>query len=224
MQSPFMKIPGKVEFHPTDAEELIGTIPGPNPMAMLGQLPVIGQWGLAPKYRNYHCGACGQSTNGRIVCDLQRPDGAKVCWCLCSCDKSEPSIIIEKGGAVVQIPIAQEFASRPEWPAELSRLFDEAARSYGAGAFTATALVCRKVLMACACQEGDTDGKQFVTYVDYITNTVLTFPKAKTAIDAIRTIGNDANHDVKFVSQADARRAMEIVTYLLNTVYSLPAA
>jgi hypothetical protein len=63
-----------------------------------------------------------------------------------------------------------------------------------------------------------------VEYVTYITNTVLTFPKAKDSIDKIRDIGNDANHDVAFVAPDDARRAMQIVTYMLNTIYSLPAS
>jgi hypothetical protein len=69
-------------------------------------------------------------------------------------------------------------------------------------------MVCRKVLMVCACQEGDTDGKKFVEYVDHITTNVLTFAKAKDPIDKIRTIGNDANHNVKFVGRDDAKRAM----------------
>ena len=85
-------------------------------------------------------------------------------------------------------------------------------------------MAARKLLMACACHEGDTDGKRFVEYVDYITNTVLTFPKAKDAIDKIRSIGNDANHKIQLVPRDAARRALQIVTYMLNTIYSLPSA
>lgn len=123
-----------------------------------------------------------------------------------------------------QLPEAREFQAGEKWPPELEQLFDEAAKAYAAGAFTACALVCRKVLMACACQEGDTDGKHFADYVDYITNTVLTFPKAKDSIDKIRGIGNEANHKIRFVSRDDARRAMSIVSYMLTTIYSLPSA
>jgi len=104
------------------------------------------------------------------------------------------------------------------------RLFDEAAKAYAAGAYTATAMLCRKILMACACHEGDKDGKAFTDYVTYITGTVLTFPKAKDAIDKIRGIGNEANHNVKFVSRDDAKKAMQIATYMLTTIYSLPSA
>ena len=68
--------------------------------------------------------------------------------------------------------------------------------------------------MACACHEEATDVKRFTEYVDYITGTVLTFPRAKSAMDAIRTIGNEANH----------QRFLQIVTYMLNAIYSLPSA
>ena len=60
--------------------------------------------------------------------------------------------------------------------------------------------------------------------MDYITDTVLTFPKARDAIKKIKDIGNVANHDIAFVAEADARRAMQIVTYMLSAIYSLPSS
>ena len=53
---------------------------------------------------------------------------------------------------------------------------------------------------------------------------MLTFPKAKDSIDKIRTIGNEANHTIRFVNREDARRAQSIITYMLNTIYSLPSS
>lgn len=194
------------------------------PITAAEQQGVLG--GIVPRHRTYPCGACAQTTNGRVLASLKRDqDGATVQWCVCSCSREEPSVMIERGGAVVsQIPEAREFEAGDRWPPELGQLFDEAARAFAAGAFTATAMVCRKVLMACACQEGDADGKPFTQYVDYIVGTVLTFPRAKEAIDKIRGIGNEANHKVKFVSRDDARRALSIVSYMLSTIYSLPSA
>lgn len=184
------------------------------------------QQGINPKHRPYPCGACGKDTNGRVVATAKREcDGAVVHWCICTCSKEEPTTIIERGGTVVsQLPEAREFQVGERWPPELEQLFEEAAKAYAAGAFTASAMVSRKILMACACHEGDTDGKKFVDYVDYITNKVLTFPKAKDSIDKIRGIGNEANHKVFFVGRDDARRALSIVSYMLATIYSLPSA
>jgi Domain of unknown function (DUF4145) len=78
--------------------------------------------------------------------------------------------------------------------------------------------------MVCACDKGEKDGKPFTDYVDYLTNTVIGYGAVKTSIDAIRTIGNEATHEVKIVNEPEATRAMKIVTYLLKTIYSLPAA
>jgi len=205
-------------FHPQQPEEY-------NLPQQLGGTQAARQFGFRPKYRDFQCGACGTKTAGRVLCDVERSDGSTILWCQCSCDKKEPTIIVEQAGSVVsQLPMIKEFAVSDSWPPELAKLYEEAARSLSAGACTACAMVCRKLLMSTACHEGDDDGKSFVDYVKYITDKILTFPKAKDSIDKIRGIGNEANHNVSFVTPDDARRAMQIVTYMLNTIYSLPAA
>lgn len=209
--------PGAVEFHPLSEIELAkGNHVG----------VTLHHFGIGPKHKNYTCGVCGGTTNGRVLCDVQRvSDGARVSWCWCSCERGKPTILVEKDGMTLShFPIAKEFHAKPNWPPDLAKLYEEAAKSFSAGAFTACAMVCRKLLMATACHEGEQDGKSFVEYVGFITTSVLAFPKAQLAIDRIRTIGNDANHNVQFVSEDDAKRAMEIVTYLLATIYSLPSA
>lgn len=125
---------------------------------------------------------------------------------------------------ISQLPLAREHHAGADWPANLRDLYEEAAKSYAAEAYTATAMLCRKLLMACACDKGDTPGKNFTDYVDYLTTIVLPYQAAKDSIDAIRDIGNQANHEIKFVAKQEAARAMSIVTYLLTTIYSLPSA
>ncbi len=214
--------PGDIVFHPLRAEEY-------NLPQQYGfQFPQ--QLGVRPRYKDYACGACGSANSGRVICDLIRAsDGATVSWCVCSCERREPTVFIEKDGTVIsQLPTAREFHANKHWPPDLSALYEEAARSYCGGAYTAAAMVCRKLLMACACYEQSEanqipkDGLPFTEYVDYIVDTAIPFPRAKTAIDSIRTIGNDANHKVTFVTQTDAERAMRIVTYTLDTLYTLP--
>jgi hypothetical protein len=208
--------PGDMSFHPMHAEEY--RMPQHFGQA-LSNLPV------RPIHEDYLCGACGKSTNGRVLCHMfRKDDNAKIQWCMCSCEREEPSLIITRDGkGIAQFPIARHYHAHPSWPADLATLYDEAAKSYSAGAFTATTMVCRKILMVCASHEGDTTSKNFQGNVEFITNNVLNFPKAKAAIDAIRTIGNEANHEIQFIAEPDAKRAMDIVTYMLNTIYALPA-
>jgi hypothetical protein len=183
----------------------------------------LSEKGIDPQHKQYVCGACGEKTTGRIVAETCR--GAdQVLWCLCSCPRMEPAILIEKGDEMIsQMPAPKEFHAGPGWPPDLAQLFSEAAQCYASGAYTATAMVCRKILMVCACAEGAEDGKPFASYVDKIIE-VLSFERARNAIDAIRHIGNDANHALQFVGRDGARRALSIVAYMLNTMYSLPSA
>src|SRR5205807_8779544 len=138
-------------------------------------------------------------------------------FCACACGGPTALVILDKDGTILkQAPAPLQFKPNALWPTSLSKLFEEASSAYAAGAMTACAMVCRKILMACACEQGDADGQSFAHYVDYITNTVLTYPKAKASIDQIRQVGNDANHDITFVEKADAEKAMRTITYLLD--------
>ncbi len=207
--------PGVI-FHPVRVEEY--NIPN---TPYQPQPPTF--YGTRPRWREFICGECGSPVQGRVVADLLRKDGDMTLWCLCPCEGA--SVILERNGNVIrQSPVALQFTAAPDWPTTLKQLYEEAAKSHAANAHTAAAMVCRKVLMVCACEKGAKDGLTFTQYVDHITKNVLTFPAAQNAIDAIRGIGNDANHQVAMVNQADAERAMRIVTYMLNTIYSFPAA
>jgi hypothetical protein len=200
----------KVQFFPMTNEESIAVI----------------KKRINPNHIGFLCGACGESTNGRVIACMTRSlDGADVFWCHCSCQREEPTLIVAKGTSTVsQLPLAQAFHASTSWPGDLQRLFDEAAKAFAAGAYTASAMAARKVLMACACEKGAKEGENFLDYVTHITDKVLLYPPAKASIDRIRTIGNEANHKVAFVSRDDAQRALEIVRYMLNTIYALPGA
>jgi len=216
--------PQLLAFHPQCADEY-------NINANISQ-HVVQQAGIRPQYREYSCGSCGSNTTGRILCDITRTrDGTTVQWCICACDRQEPAIVVSKDGVdVMQLPQPKQFHSDPKWPTDLATLYEEASKSYSAGAYTSASMVCRKILMACACHEqakaGETvqEGKRFIEYVDYLADKVLAFPAAKKPIDVIRDIGNDANHHVTFVNQPDAERSMKIVHHMLNTIYTFPEA
>lgn len=174
-----------------------------------------------PVYEDYTCGECCKPVHGRVIASAN-DERLTVLWTICSC--GQPSCLILDGGYITgQWPMPKEYSPSKEWPEDLRRLFEEAALAFAGGAHTAVSMVCRKLLMVCACLEGDSDGKSFLNYVDFITKNVLSFPKAKTAIDKIRAIGNDANHDVAFVSAADAMTSLNIVKSLLDAIYKLPA-
>lgn len=171
----------------------------------------------------YTCGGCGSKVRGRVIAD-GNPGNSNdlVTWCYCVC--GQPTSFKMVNGVVDQYPRALEFTVRTDWPSELQDLFKESALAFTGTAYTASAMVSRKILMLIAAKEGSQDISNFGKCVDFITNSVLTYPKAKPAIDVIRQIGNEANHQVQFVNETDSRRSLKIVELVLTAVYSLPAA
>lgn len=174
----------------------------------------------------YRCAGCGSTTHGRVIAKAiyagQAYDRGTIYWCLCVCGQPTIGRYSDTNKTFHQHPRAIEFVPGDKWPADVTRLYAEAALCFSASAFTAAAMLCRKILMVCAVDKGDGPDRKFIQYVDFITTKILVLPQAKTSIDKIRNIGNDANHDVAFVEKKDARMAMEIINYMLTTIYSLP--
>jgi hypothetical protein len=104
-------------------------------------------------------------------------------------------------------------------PADLAALYGEARASAGAGAPTAAVMACRKILMHIAVEEGAKPGQTFVAYVDHLVNNHYAPPKSKVWVDFIRTLGNDANHEIKLMTTTDAQIAMKFVEMLFEFLY-----
>jgi len=81
--------------------------------------------------------------------------------------------------------------------------------------FTAAAMCCRKLLMNIAVEKGAPANRTYQQYVDYLIENHLP-PDAKDWVDQIREIGNEANHEIRLVKQADAKEAVGFVSMLLK--------
>jgi Domain of unknown function (DUF4145) len=90
-------------------------------------------------------------------------------------------------------------------------------------AHTAAVMCCRKLLMNVAVSEGAEVGKGFAYYVKYLADEGHIPPKATTWVDYIRNKGNDANHEIKIMTRADAERLIKFSEMLLRIMYEHPA-
>src|SRR5467141_1521301 len=116
-----------------------------------------------PVFQGYQCGWCHSVVHGRMVAKWPRPSqGATAMLCACACGGPTALVILDADGTILkQAPASLQFKPNALWPTSLSKLFEEASSAYAAGAMTACAMVCRKILMACACEQGDADGQGF---------------------------------------------------------------
>jgi hypothetical protein len=107
-------------------------------------------------------------------------------------------------------------------PATVSEAYGEARSCMSVNAYTATTLLCRKLLMNVAVAEGANPGEQFVAYVSYLESNGYVPPKGKPWVDRIRKLGNTATHEIPIPSQHDAEQALTFVEMLLSFVYEMP--
>jgi hypothetical protein len=107
-------------------------------------------------------------------------------------------------------------------PDDLRRLYDEARRSAGVGAFTSSVLTCRKILMHIAVDKGADAGQTFVSYVQHLATAGFVPPGGEGWVDYIRQRGNDANHEIAIMGESDATALITFTEMLLRFIYEFP--
>ncbi len=108
-------------------------------------------------------------------------------------------------------------------PEGVENLYKEIRNATGAGAFTASVLACRKLLIHIALEKGATVGRDFTTYVEYLIYNHYAPLGNKPWVEKISKIGNEADHEIKPVSSKEAKELVNFVEMLLKFVYEFPA-
>jgi hypothetical protein len=101
-------------------------------------------------------------------------------------------------------------------PKDIAALYDEASSATAAGAYTACAMVARKILMNLAVLEGAKENLSFAAYVTYLAENGFVPPKGRGWVDRIRSIGNEANHEIQLIDSSVAKDLMYLVEMLLR--------
>jgi len=102
-------------------------------------------------------------------------------------------------------------------------LYEESRDAYSKNAFTAVVLCCRKLLMHIAVSKGASPNKKFIEYVEYLATKGYIPPDATGWVDQIRTKGNEANHEISIMSEADAKDLLSFCAMLLKIIYEFPS-
>jgi hypothetical protein len=121
-----------------------------------------------------------------------------------------------------QYPLPQFGSPVPHVPEGLNDLYEEARRCTGENCFTAAVLLCRKMLMNIAVQEGAKEGLKFIEYVSHLSDKGYVPPNGKHWVDHIRRKGNEATHEIALMHQEDARDLLGFVEMLLRFIYEFP--
>ena len=108
-------------------------------------------------------------------------------------------------------------------PASLTGVYEEARRCSSHNSFTGSVLLCRKMLMNIAVQQGATEGLKFIEYVNYLAAQGYVPPHGKHWVDHIRKKGNEATHEIALMTEGDAKELLIFIEMLLRFIYEFPA-
>lgn len=104
---------------------------------------------------------------------------------------------------------------------KINSLYEEARTCHSHGAYSASVMCCRKLLMHIAVSEGAEENKNFKHYVDFLLDEHL--PKnAKEWVELIREKGNFANHEIELMTEEDSKHLIYFSGMLLKNLYEFP--
>jgi hypothetical protein len=134
-----------------------------------------------------------------------------------SCQKA-----ISRLGPDAYFPSPKFGASIEGLPAEIETAFEDARSCMSVNALIAAELLARTLLMHVAVEKGDTPGKSFVAYIDYLeANNFITITM-KPWVDEIRKIGNNATHRISAADRQRTELTMTFLEMLLRNIYEMP--
>jgi Domain of unknown function (DUF4145) len=116
-------------------------------------------------------------------------------------------------------PVGNNVAHVPE---KLSALYGEARDCVAGSSFTASVLICRKMLMNIAVEQGADQNLKFIEYVDYLAGKGFVPPHGKHWVDHIRKKGNEATHEIALMTNKDATELIVFIEMLLKFIYEFP--
>ncbi|SFA61484.1 protein of unknown function [Rhodococcoides kroppenstedtii] len=112
--------------------------------------------------------------------------------------------------------------------ADTESTWNEVRSCLSARAFTASVMMCRKLLMHMAVEEGlpaknEKDfAPTFVQCIDHLQAEGVITKRNRKWVDRIKDIGNEANHDLASIDKDQATTVATFTRQLLHEVYELP--
>jgi hypothetical protein len=170
--------------------------------------------------KQFTCGYCGTHTAtaqsfGRVNAYRQIDQTVEIRICM-NC--GAPTYFGDDG----QMPAPRAGRAIEHLPPVVESAYKEARASFAAGAPTAAALMCRKILMNVAVTKGAPPNRRFVEYVDYLTGNHYVPPGSETWVAHIKDGGNGATHEIEATDSTDAAELVQFTESLLTYVFELP--
>ncbi len=158
------------------------------------------------------CGSCGRA----IAANVLHAEDTTV-WMRCPACKA---------GSVRNLTTVSPPAPAGEHvnglPEDVAQAWREARTTHAVAAYTASEMMCRKILMHVAVgKAGSKAGQNFTDYVGDLCKKGYVPAGLDHVVDKIRARGNGATHDLPASTEDESRATLMITQHLLKGVYEL---
>ena len=177
----------------------------------------------------YHCGWCGNRAVSSIdwKSHIAKSHTLYYRMVISICAHCRKPTIFTFGGqhpeelhpkSVIPAPdMNKKIAGMPH---KVEQAYAEACKCLSQNAPTAAVMMCRKLLVHVAVEEGaEKDWNGYEQYVDFLKNEGHVPPNAHKMADLVRTIGNEANHELTPISSQEAECLLTFMGMLLFFIY-----
>lgn len=134
-----------------------------------------------------------------------------ICYHCCA-----PNVFDVTGNPIIMPKIGKEIANLPE---NVSNLYNEVRACLQAGAFTAAAMLMRKMLMDIAVAEGIKNCSTFAQCVEELCKEGIVPKKARFLAEAVRKLGNEVNHELQTAKPEETYALFKFMEMLLEVNY-----
>jgi hypothetical protein len=127
------------------------------------------------------------------------------------------------------LPGPQPMTMPQGLPPEEMRLWEEVRSCLGVGAYTASVMLCRKLLLHVAVSDGlppkdkQNRAPNYAQAVKHLESTGVITTRMRPWIDRIRDVGNEANHEIPSIVEATALDVASFTHQLLRLAYEMDA-
>jgi hypothetical protein len=173
--------------------------------------------------KSYVCGFCGNRIAPNTGYLAKHAGTGNIDAYLCICPNcTNPTFIDDREAK--QVPGVRPGSNVMGISDEgVKTLYNQARDCMSLAAYTAATLLCRKILMNLAAQQGAKPGESFVGYITYLDEKGYVPPNGKKWVDRIRTKGNEATHEIRLTDKQEASQVLTFTEMLLRFVYEFPS-
>lgn len=167
--------------------------------------------------KSFICWHCGENISSEYGYDSITRSQARGKMAIYICHHcNAPSIVDSYGNLSIPIFKGKKIEKLPK---EIEYIYNEARACISIGAYTATVMLLRKILMNLAVINGAKEGAKFIEYVDYLCENGYVHRKQTKQADIVRTMGNEANHQIENKTKEEAEQIFKFVEFLLLNNY-----